>query len=270
MGKHGVKALMLGGEGEPLLHKNSVDIIKTCKENGINVAITTNGGPMTKKFSEEALKYVTWVKVSIDAGNPEDHAHIHGTSNKDFDMILENIEDALEVKRRQGLKTEIGAQALLFDENMSSVEELAWRLSDLNGELNHFVIKPYTSHPYRKERDYEFTGDYSEMTFPDDLNVILRKATFDRLDIAREYVECHALDFWSYIASDGEVYSCSNFLGNKKYSYGNINNKLFSDIWKEKSTKDIDMKNCRAICRMDKVNVYLDKVKNMTENMYFI
>jgi len=43
MGLLGVRSIMYAGEGEPLLHKDLPKFVKTTKESGIDVSITTNG-----------------------------------------------------------------------------------------------------------------------------------------------------------------------------------------------------------------------------------
>jgi radical SAM protein with 4Fe4S-binding SPASM domain len=77
--------------------------------------------------------------------------------------------------------------------------------------------------------------------------------------------------------TNGDVYSCSVFLGNKKFVLGNINYDRFDEIWEgEKrktnwlAVKKMPIGNCRINCRMDKVNAYLENIKNPPQNYTFI
>ena len=80
----GLKSIMYAGEGEPLLHKDIVEIINHTKKVGIDVAITTNGVLLKEELIESALEDITWIKVSINGGTRETYAKIHRTNTNNF------------------------------------------------------------------------------------------------------------------------------------------------------------------------------------------
>jgi len=63
-----VKSVLYSGEGEPLLHKKISEIIVYTKEVGIDVAITTNGVFLDEQIISECLPYLTWMRISLNAG----------------------------------------------------------------------------------------------------------------------------------------------------------------------------------------------------------
>ena len=74
--------------------------------------------------------------------------------------------------------------------------------------------------------------------------------------------------FWAYISSVGDVYSCSVFLGDKRFLLGNIYKQSFQEIWEGekrrenwKLMKNFDASGCRDGCRMDACNRYLYLLK---------
>ncbi len=285
MGKLGVKAIMYAGEGEPLLHKDINNIILSTKDAGIDVAITTNGVLLNKELVDNTLKRISWIKVSIDAGTKERHSDIHKTNIKDFDRILDNLRYTVKVRNDNNYKTTIGAQFLLLDENCHEIELLATILKDIG--VDYLIVKPYTQNPLSHNTKYKdikydkylYLSDSLKKFNDDKFNVIFRDNTMKIHDKEiRSYKKCLALPFWSYIDSAGNVYGCSNYLGNDKFLYGNINNSSFENIWYSDNRyeslryvdEELDVSQCKLICRMDKINEYLWGLKHGVEHVNFI
>ena len=140
-------------------------------------------------------------------------------------------------------------------------------MSDLN--VDYLVIKPYSHHPSRigsdlitySNHNLEFIKDLIK-EYKSKLNIILRENTFKMGLEERNYKECYASDFWTFIDARGDVYYCSNFLGKKNYVYGNIYKSNFKNIWKNRKLMKVDIRECRKMCRMDKVNIYLSSLTN--------
>ena len=285
MGALGVKSIMYAGEGEPLLHKDIGDIIRTTKKAGIDVALTTNGVLLDKKFIDTTLECITWIKVSIDAGTKETHSKIHGTSLNDFDRIIENMRHAVKVKNENGYKTTLGMQFILLPENWHEAELLAQKAKEIG--VNYLLIKPYSQHllsgnvAYKdiKYSDYIHLADKLEKFNDEKFSVIFRMNTMEKWDEGkRNYKQCLALPFWSYIDAGGNVCGCFNYLGDERFDYGNINDATFEEIWTGDKRKmslqwanaELDTAQCRVNCRMDKINEYLWELKHPMEHVNFI
>jgi len=285
LGRLGLKSVMMGGEGEPLIHKDMAEIILHAKSCGIDVAITTNGVLMTRAFAEKALKSISWIKVSLNAGTAETYAAIHRTKPEDFERVLANLADAAKVSREMGAECVIGAQMILLPENAAEVEQLAARCRE--AQLKYLVIKPYSQHHKSITHDYE-QFDYAPYlamvrqleTYNDsDFRVIFRENTMKKMHRNRRgYERCQALPFWSYIDSDGNVWGCSAYLGDEQFLYGNINEHSFEEIWNgERRRKnleyvhcDLDPEGCRMNCRMDEINLYLWELTHPAAHVNFI
>lgn len=85
LASNGVKAVMFAGEGEPLLHANISAFVRHAKENGLAVAITTNGVLFNREEAEECLPYLSWIRFSVDAGDPEVYARVHRIKQEDLE-----------------------------------------------------------------------------------------------------------------------------------------------------------------------------------------
>jgi len=278
MGQKGVKSVMYAGEGEPLLHKKINEIVKATYDAGIDSAFTTNGTALNKKFIEHSLQYVSWIKISMNAGSPETYAQIHRTKPEDFDRVFSNIEQALAYRKEKGLNCTIGLQSILLPENRQEMVSLAKRCREIG--LDYLVVKPYSQHNASETRIYEKLnyenwldlGKEFEAIETENFSVIFRHNTMKRYSEAQEagYTTCYATPaLWGYVMADGEVYTCSAYLLDKRFSIGNLMEHSFQSIWEGEERKanfsyvrhELDISDCRVNCRMDAINRYLFKLE---------
>jgi radical SAM protein with 4Fe4S-binding SPASM domain len=278
MSINSLKSVMLGGEGEPLIHPDISEITEHIKKSGIDVALTTNGVLFDEKKIGECLPYFSWVKISLDAGSREIYSKVHGCKPKDFDTVVSNISKAVEFKDKYKLNCVIGIQYLLIPENIDEVYDSAVIAKKLG--VDYFVVKPYTSHPKSGNHidiDYKKhkldIGNLSDSGF----SAFVRTATMNKQDTIKPYNECLGYSFWSYLSSSGDVYPCNAVLGDKNYSYGNIYESPAREIYNgyqrydvEYLMKQVDVDNCRRLCRLDAINCYLWELKHPKPHVNFI
>ena len=173
----------------------------------------------------------------------------------------------------------------MLPENQHEVVDLGRRARDIG--LDYLVVKPYSHHPQSNTEEYKEV-DYSRLTdLAEDLES-LRTDSFTPLFRARtikkwqdkdkSYAQCLGLPFWAYLDAGGNVCGCSMFLETDRFTYGNIYDNTFQEIWEgEKRTASMewfrssfDSTSCRINCRMDEVNRYLWELANPAEHVNFI
>src|SRR3990167_2030818 len=277
MANIGVKSVMFAGEGEPFLHPQIVEITRTAKKVGLNIAITTNGHNATPDKLCEMLPWLTWLKFSINGGTSISHGKLHGTGEESFDKVIRNLQYAASQKGH----CTVGVQSVLLPEYEQNIIELAQRLKQIG--VDYYTVKPFTAHPLREFNQIPYYTKQNnlfdrlrQLSTPD-FQVIIREQAFWNLTHDREYDRCYGIEAMTYVAATGDVYACSNFLGKPEYSYGNINEQSFREIWQsEKRQKVMERINrtkltdCRLICRLDLVNQYLWKMKHPPAHVNFI
>jgi wyosine [tRNA(Phe)-imidazoG37] synthetase (radical SAM superfamily) len=284
MGRLGLRSVMYGGEGEPLLHRDFAAIVRHTRSAGIDVGISTNGVLLTTEMCEEILGSTSWVKVSLNAGIASTYAQLHRTREADFTRVLANLEQAVLVKRKLGSNCTLGAQLLLLPENAGEVELLARQVRDLG--LQYLVVKPYSQHFHSRTRTYsnvtysEYSALLESLTSLNTagFSVVFREQPMKKLEEeARPYSRCLALPFWTYIDAGGMVWGCSAHLGDERFAYGCLNEQTFSQIWhgerRQESLKlvaTIDPQLCRLNCRMDEINRYLWELTHPGLHVNFI
>lgn len=285
MGNLGLKSIMYGGEGEPLMHEHIAEIINFTKKSGIDVALTTNAVLLNESLSEQILQDMEWIKVSIGAAAKDTYAKIHRTKAEDFDKVIKNLSSAVKIRQEHRHKCTLGIQVILLPENKNEILGLAEIAKDIG--MDYLVVKPYSQHPLSKtdrykeikyKEDLDLSDKLSEMN-TNNFKVIFRRHAMKKWDEGKKnYNQCLALPFWSYIDSDGNVWGCSVYLGDERFLYGNIYEKTFQEIWEgeqrrkslEWVEKELNAARCRVNCRMDEINRYLWNLKNSPHHINFI
>jgi len=285
MQRGGVKAINFSGEGEPLLHPKIKEIIQYTKSLGIDVSLVTNGTFLKEELLKNILPQLSWIKVSIDAARPETHMKIHRPKIQDFDVIMNNLKKAVEIRRTTKAKCALGGQMLLLPENHKEVVILAEKLKEIG--FDYLVIKPYSQHQKSITREYANLSYEKYFYLKDELKklsgskfqVIFRERAMKKLKTRPPYKVCYAVPFfWAHLMTNGDVYSCGNFLGDERFKLGNYNKKSFKEIWQGEERKKhwrflqtkFNTNQCRENCRMDEVNRYLEKLKNPPPHVNFI
>ncbi|MBE3094955.1 MAG: radical SAM protein [Actinobacteria bacterium] len=272
----GVKAIMFGGEGEPLLHKDIAEIVKYAKELGLDIALTTNGVLFNKQKALQLLPYLSWIKFSVDSGEITTYAKLHGTKEEDFKTVLDNISRSKFLIKLKKFDCTVGVQTLLLKENIKTIPYLAKILKYLNAD--YLVLKPFSEHEKRigdvielpTIEEIEDAYIKSKEFETDSYTIILRGNAIKCLNRKRTYEKCYAQDFIGYIDSYGGVHSCINFMDKPEYTYGNINNDSFENIWKSKPFIEPNLDGCRMGCRLNGINIYLWELKNEKKHINFI
>lgn len=285
MGQLGLKSVMYGGEGEPLLHKDMEALALHTKTSGIDVALTTNAVPLTLARAEAIIPACEWIKVSLNAGTAKTYATIHKTSENDFERVFSNLAAAQKIRENTRARCALGVQIILLDENRNEVVTLAERVRGLG--LDYLVVKPFSQHPQSEKKKYQNISYEENERLAERLHtlntknfsVVFRANAMQKTNKEKKpYRECLALPFWSYIDAGGGVWGCSVFLMDNRFYYGNIAQQSFQEIWEGERRKEslawvksgLDASGCRVNCRMDEVNLYLWELQTPPTHVNFI
>ena len=285
----GVKGVMFAGEGEPLLHRDLARVVQKAGEVGLDTSITTNGTMLDAKFARETLPWLSWVKVSLNAGDEKTYGRVHKGKKGDWGRVWCGVEEMLVERARLGKRKHqcaVGVQAVCLPDNAESLVELV-RLADEVG-VDYVVVKPYSHQGksltvrYKDVRYEKLEKELREIEKVERKRVrlVVRREAMRSWDAkGREYKKCCAVPyFWAYVASDGKVWGCSAHIGDANFLLGDVGEKKFGEIWYSEGRKGLDryvregldIVECRKNCRMEKVNQYLWGVREGVEHQNFI
>ncbi len=267
-------SITLGGEGEPTLNKGIWPFAHRMGIRTAKIGLITNG---TDESLPDHLFKLTWIRFSINALDPATFAAIHGVAPTERTRIMTMLERCCEVKNQKALRTTIGVQAVLLEENLGNLAALAAAVRSTGAD--YFVVKPASAHPQSEckraspwltdDQLDALERDLSSLRTPA-FSPVIRRRAFSDLSTPRHYKGCPAAAFFAFIASDGRVYPCAQFVGKKEFCMGDITLQTWYEIVGSKKRRwildrldhDYPTESCRRPCRLDAANEYLHRLQH--------
>lgn len=276
----GNKSIMFCGNGEPLLNRHVVEIVRLAART-MSVSMTTNGIALSRE-KLPLLDDLEWLRFSVNGYDPASYAAIHGAPPSFFPQVMTNIAGAVARKRRFQLPVTIGAQLVLLPENAGGAPDLARQFREVG--VDYFSVKPYSRHPFSRNRleiDYSRYLDLEEKlrAFEDEnFKIIFRKSSMIRAGSGKTYEKCFGTHFISFVSANGDIWECNVFAGDKRFLIGNGGEESMEEIWTGERRRqvvlfiknELSLAECRDLCRMDACNTYLWRLKNPRPHDNFI
>lgn len=262
---YGVKSLVVSGGGEPLLNSNTPEVIEFAKGRGLDIGLITNGGvAISENKLAKTIKNTKWIRVSMDASNPEEYKHSHGMEEKDFTRMVNNMRSMTRVRDKNGFTDcDIGTGYLTDDINKGGMVHATALCKEIG--LSYIQFRPFFYDQTDTDKEFAECLKYKDEKFR-----VLRseyrydKGTLDSGD--RGYKKCLSPNFETTISASGKVYICCHTTGVDNYEIGNVNDSSFKAIWEgEKRQELIDsitFKDCPPICKWHVLNNVLYGIKS--------
>jgi len=273
----GVKAISWVGDGENTCSPHFSDSIIRGKQNGLDIAVATNGVLLNKEILEQIMLSLTYIRFNVSGGEPERYQEIHRCKDGDFEKVCSNIEVAVKIKRDKKLETTIGLQMVLmpnFIDQAIPIAKLGLKLG-----VDYSVIKHCSD-----DEGHRLGVDYSKyFNFIDELKKAESFSTDDYLVKVkwskvlsggkRTYSKCYGPAFAIQLSGSGLIAPCGMLFTDKykKFHMGNIADMSFKEIWKSERYKEVldslasgefDARTmCGTLCLQHKINEYLSDLK---------
>lgn len=266
----GVKAISFVSDGESTCSPHVYDAILRGKDNGLDMALGTNGYLLDDDRLEEILPALTYLRFNISAGEPERYAAIHGCTKTHFHKVCRTVEKCMAIKRRADLDVTVGLQMVLlpeFRDQILPLTELGQKLG-----ADYFVIKHCSD-----DEDASLKVDYSKYNEMVDIlkeaegrstPSYLVKAKWSKILSGgkRRYHRCYGPPFITQFSGSGLVAPCGMLFNNryKDFHIGNIADTSFKKIWKSERYWEVmamivsdrfnPQTQCGTLCLQHKVN----------------
>jgi MoaA/NifB/PqqE/SkfB family radical SAM enzyme len=260
----GVGSVEFTGGGEPTVHKRWADIIGYAQSLGMETGLVTNG---VRLKDCEAVQNLTWLRISLDAGNQETYQAMR--ESRAWPQVMQSLEYAGKLE-----KPYVGAGFVITRENYLEIEDAA-------------LLAKNAGIPYvRLSAMFSTAGDSYYDGIIDTINQQLGKAKkhedalfkivdfFDnRIDDlkqqAPDYSFCGYQQFVLYIGGDQKVYTCCTNAYTTHGEIGNLKNQRFSEWIESHRRYDFDAKGCHH-CQFNGKNRVINYLLGKPEHVNFV
>ena len=291
----GVKAVVLIGGGEPLMHPEIGWIIEYLGKNDVHIGITTNGIQINK-YIEPIAQYAKWIRVSVDAATPETFHRIRPsrTDKNMFSKVIANMEMLAKMKTGK-----LGFSFMIYTEGEFEKSPSSFRpdgaasASDRMEEVftnafeiyrgarlardigcDYFEVKPmynirhFAIHQNRTlitviQREMEKASTLAGPDFRI-LQATKLKNTLEGDGGIEEkpYGRCAVSELRTLVTPTG-VYVCPYFRGRKDRKIGDVRRESFSDMWNGERRRKVmtaldPSRHCKMHCIRNDSNFYLE------------
>ncbi|OHB47178.1 MAG: radical SAM protein [Planctomycetes bacterium GWF2_40_8] len=273
----GVKAISFVSDGESTCSPHLYDAILRGKQNGLDMAVGTNGYLLKEDKLEDVLPALTYMRFNISAADGDRYAAIHGCEKESYCKVIDVINACVKIKREKNLQVTIGLQMVLLPEFADQILPL----SKLGKELgvDYLVIKHCSD-----DESGSLGVDYSKYHDMVDMlkkaeaysdNGYLVKAKWSKILSGgkRTYSRCYGPPFIMQFSGSGLVAPCGMLFHDryKRYHIGNIVDTSFKKIWQSDrywevinliASEKFDARTmCGSLCLQHKVNEFLWDLK---------
>jgi MoaA/NifB/PqqE/SkfB family radical SAM enzyme len=273
----GVKAVSFVSDGESTCSPYLYDAILRGKDNGLDMALGTNGYLLKDDRLEEILPALTYLRFNISAGERDRYAAIHGCPVDCFDKVIRTVSKSVAIKRAKKLSVTLGLQMVLLPEFSDQIIPLAKLGKELG--VDYLVIK-HCSDDEQGSLGVDYTGYHGLV------DLLKESETYSTADYQvsvkwskvlsegkRCYTRCYGPPLIMQFSGSGLVAPCGMLFNRKykKYHIGNIAETSFKELWKSDRYWEVinliasDQFNaqtmCGSLCLQHKVNESLWQLK---------
>lgn len=274
----GVKAISFVSDGESAHSPYIYDAILRGKQNGLDMAMGTNGFPLKDDRLEDIIPALTYFRFNISAGTPKRYAYIHGVDEKAYYKVIGTIKKSVDIKRKLNVDTTIGLQMVLLPEFKDDIIPLAKLGKELG--VDYLVIKHCSDDEngtlgvnYEK---YNELTDVLLQAEKESTENYLVKAKWSKILSGgkRKYSKCYGAPFILQMSGSGIVAPCGMLFNDKykdKFHIGSIAKTSFKELWQSDRywevmnriiSEEFDARcDCGTLCLQHKVNEFLWDLK---------
>lgn len=218
----GVPKLRFCGGGEPLLHPNINEFITFAGQHIHSVNLITNGSMMKNATAEIISAYCNEVRISIDAGDAETYAAVHGTLKKNFDATIDNIRQLISL-RQQATAPFIELSFVALEQNISSLSNLINIANEIG--VDRINITANTFQP--SEQQLQLMQQVEEVVHANhDSHAQLYYHESPRDTFSETSIPCPAFLLYGVITAEGDYYSSCHHVGQKQQLLGTLKDDL--------------------------------------------
>lgn len=233
----GVKGVSLISDGESTVVPWYEESIEHGAKVGLQLGAGTNGVRLKRRVLERILPHLSYLRFNFSAGELARYKQIMGLKERDYYQVIQNVKDAMELKRLHGYPVTVNMQMVTMPEFHDQILPLARLAKEIRPDYliykhcadnveGHLHVD-YTQY----DKLYDTFKEAEAMSEPG-FRVVVKWSRIQD-EGKRTYQRCYGPPFIMQMSGNGLVAPCG-FLFNEKYKkfhIGNIVHKRFKDIW---------------------------------------
>lgn len=265
--ENGGKALTWSGGGEPTLYKHFKEITEYAKGCGLELGLMTHGG-FSEKLLDVISKNFRWIRMSLDTLNGEKYKEWKGLDLTD--KIKHNIDALKESNVKIGVNVNVNSDMPVSD--ISDIIEYCY------DKVSYIQFRPILPRYFRNEsvKINEVVWDFlKDLKNDPKINLSFDKFYDLKKEQAFPFKSCEGHFFSPILDASGDIKVCMYHPNRNEFSFGNIKENTFVEIWKSERRKEaiefvrkVDYaSNCQMCCKLCELNKFVDFVNNVNDNM---
>lgn len=222
----GVRAVCIGGGGEPLMNKHIWNLPSYINKKGMKSSFATNGSLIDDALAGEMM-YCRWVGVSVDSGNRKTFEQVHGVDK--FNRVINNLDLLVKTKENTGSKIDISYKFLINPKNWKDLEEACKLAKDIGvrdfharpADLERKDFESAMRLNYEMEKIQELFYKCHELGDGENFRVFTIMHKYDpEFRVMHSFENCVSSPLMLQACSDGNVYVCADHRIENRFKLG--------------------------------------------------
>ncbi len=232
----GTKAITWTGGGDPSVYTHIDKAIEYTHSLGLQQGIFTN--------AYDPLQYpelLDWIRITI---------------TEKF-LLTKHVKTYIQ-------HTKVGVNYNLCKENEEHLPRLVKQAKDIGA--HYFQVRPALADRYDLQKPIECPTWLKDYETPD-FKIVLTDYKWEDYLKPHDYPICHGHSFVPFIWHNGDVAVCAYHFGREDFTFGNLNQKSFKQIWEGDRRKAMleqgvnVIPECQHCCKLHEINKSLSVLK---------
>jgi hypothetical protein len=208
----GVRGISLISDGESTVVPWYAESVEYAARLGVKIGVGSNGIALTKPVLERILPHISYLRFNFSAGERKRYAQIMGLKQEIYDVVLQNIRDAMDIIRRDKLPVSCNMQLVSMPQDSDQLLPFARLVKEIRPTYG--IIKHCAD-----SKDRHIGVDYTqyaslfdvykaceELSEPD-LPIIVKWSRIEN-EGKRNYSRCYGPPFLLQMSGSGLISTC--------------------------------------------------------------
>jgi MoaA/NifB/PqqE/SkfB family radical SAM enzyme len=257
----GVRAIQFTGGGEPTVHPDHLDLFGHALARGLECGLVSNGIILRDGW-EAVLPRFKWIRISVDAGSPEEYARVRRVSESQYHKALTHIAQLAGEIKRQGTDCLLGVGYVITRENWADLYDGVERIKETGAAYVRLSAMFSTDgESYYDGLHAPIRDEIARVRSLEDDSFKVVNLFGDRIADLRQHAPdydfCGYQQFNCYVGGNLKVYRCCTTAYTRHGEVGDLSNQSFREWFyshgKRLAYADFNARSCHT-CQFNSKN----------------